>query len=61
MSRQPIIIKVPDIEGPVEQLCWKQAPDMRRCDRRKGHGGLHVWQMIPKQPTSAVLAPGDIE
>ena len=38
------IIHVPDIEGPTVQLCWKQAQNMVRCDRKKGHNGLHSWE-----------------
>ena len=37
------IIKVPDIVGPTEQLCWKQSRLLTRCDRRKGHQGPHSW------------------
>lgn len=40
------VINVPDIEGPIAQLCWKQAPDMVRCDRKKGHAGPHSWQRL---------------
>ncbi len=40
----PEPIKVPDIEGPVTQLCWKQAANMTRCDRRQGHLGPHSWE-----------------
>lgn len=40
----PEPIKVPDIEGPVMQLCWKQAANMTRCDRRQGHLGPHSWE-----------------
>lgn len=40
------IITVPDIDGPTEQLCWKQSPLMIRCDRRKDHQGLHSWEYI---------------
>lgn len=39
------IIIVPDIVGPTERLCWRQAPTMERCDRRYGHSGLHTWSM----------------
>jgi hypothetical protein len=38
------IVPVLDIEGPTVPLCWQPAPTMERCDRRKGHGGLHVWE-----------------
>ena len=37
------IIDVPDIQGPIKRLCWKQAPSMERCDRVKGHQGPHTW------------------
>jgi hypothetical protein len=37
-------VKVPDVPGPAECLCWKQAPNMTRCDRRKGHEGPHSWE-----------------
>ncbi len=39
------IIEIPDIEGPTAPLCWKQGPLMTRCDRRKNHKGLHVWEL----------------
>lgn len=39
-------IRVPDIEGPTAQLCWTQAPDMTRCDRKKGHAGPHSWERL---------------
>jgi hypothetical protein len=37
-------MKVPDVESPKEFLCYKQAPNMTRCDRKKGHEGLHSWE-----------------
>lgn len=40
------IIRVPDVPPPnSETLCWKQGPTMSRCDRRLGHGGMHVWEL----------------
>lgn len=43
------IVDVGDINGPTAQLCWAQklAPPqiMARCDRRKGHTGLHSWEL----------------
>jgi hypothetical protein len=50
-------IRVPDIAGPVVQLCWRQAPTMERCDRRQGHGGLHLWELQPRVPPP-IEAPG---
>lgn len=41
---------VPHIDGPVARLCWQAAPTMERCDRRKGHGGPHTWEMQPIRP-----------
>lgn len=41
-----MIIKAPDVPGPTAQLCWKQAPTMGRCDRRKGHGGPCAWEAV---------------
>jgi hypothetical protein len=44
-------VSVPDIPGPKDELCWKQGTidtpkyAMARCDRRKGHGGKHVWEL----------------
>ena len=44
------LIPVPDIPGPEATLCWKQKTDpphmMTRCDRRKGHGGKHTWELV---------------
>lgn len=45
MSNEIKIVDVPDIDGPTEQLCWKQSPQMGRCDRRKGHAGMHTWEL----------------
>lgn len=42
------VIKVPDLPGPVVQLCWHQAPDRTRCDRMKGHLGPHSWELLDK-------------
>lgn len=43
-------IQVPDIEGPMAQLCWKQNLEpphtMVRCDRKKGHAGPHSWERL---------------
>lgn len=43
------IVKIEPIEGQTVQLCY--APEsldmgMRRCDRRKNHGGKHTWEII---------------
>ena len=48
-------IKVPDIPGPRVQLCWAQADTMVRCDRRKGHRGLHSWQAVTCPETALDL------
>lgn len=42
------VIKVPDLEGPTKQLCWKQAPHMVRCDRMLNHAGMHSWEYFAK-------------
>jgi len=26
-------------------LCGAQAPNMVRCDRKRGHGGRHTWEV----------------
>lgn len=44
--KKPKQIKAPDIPGPTVQLCWKQAPTMGRCDRRKKHGGPCAWESV---------------
>ena len=38
------VVKVPNTPAPKVELCWKQAPTMERCDRRKGHSGKHTWE-----------------
>jgi hypothetical protein len=38
------IVEVPDVEAPLARLCYKQAENMTRCDRKKGHNGLHTWE-----------------
>ena len=40
-------IKVPSVPSPTDKICFKPAPllvSMERCDRRKGHTGLHSWE-----------------
>jgi len=38
-------IPVPDIPGPRRPLCWRQDPArLIRCDRARGHQGLHTWE-----------------
>jgi len=41
------VIQVPDIPGPVVQLCWKQqAETFIRCDRRQHPADIpHTWEM----------------
>jgi hypothetical protein len=39
------IVNVADIEGPTVQLCYSQSTLLTRCDRKKGHGGPHTWQL----------------
>ncbi len=43
-------IKIPDVPGPRKRLCYAQqltAPRaMSRCDRAKGHGGGHTWELL---------------
>lgn len=51
------IIDVPDVEPPIMKLCWKQAPTMERCDRRAGHGGLHVWELSAEIKRLTILIP----
>lgn len=29
--------------APLARLCWKQSPNMVRCDRKQGHKGDHSW------------------
>jgi hypothetical protein len=46
-------IDVPDIEGPTVPLCYQQklnadrtiVLNFARCDRKKGHGGMHTWEL----------------
>ena len=42
-------IKIPSIPGPRVQLCYEPQPlgeGMARCDRKKGHGGRHTWELL---------------
>lgn len=52
-----MVVRVPDLEGPVVALCWAQAPNMERCDRRKGHLGPHSWESVGRS-RSAIVASG---
>lgn len=45
-------IHVPNVPGPTVQLCYASPPldgsqgnPMEHCDRRKGHGGKHTWEL----------------
>jgi hypothetical protein len=38
------IVLIDDVPHPTKELCYKQAPDMRRCDRATGHKWLHTWE-----------------
>lgn len=40
------LIDVPDVVVPVAPLCYKQAENMTRCDRKQGHGGMHTWEYM---------------
>lgn len=45
----PKKILVPDVPAPTKQLCWKPDPrTFKRCDRMVKHGGLRLWEMMPK-------------
>lgn len=51
-------VHVPDIDGPTAHLCWQQTltgpSPMVRCDRKKGHLGLHSWEIaLPLTPESS--------
>ena len=37
-------VSVPDVDGPMARLCWKQSETMVRCDRKAGHLGEHSWE-----------------
>lgn len=39
-------IRVPDSAvAPIVALCWKESPDLERCDRRVHHPGRHTWEL----------------
>jgi hypothetical protein len=38
------------------QLCLALAPTGDKCDRKKGHTGLHTWQLEAAHPSPAPTA-----
>lgn len=40
------VITVPAVPAPTAELCWARSVGMEHCDRRKGHGGLHIWELV---------------
>lgn len=44
------VVKVPQIPGPRVQLCYAQdfTTMSPHCDRAKGHGGMHTWELFAK-------------